>query len=73
MATFTSYTALLSKMRDELATRDWSLKKHSVDGNEFEYSSFSEFQKFFEYVELRASREQGRGKKRVRAGEGRYR
>ncbi len=54
---FTTWTDLLQRLKDDLAGASWSTKSYTVDGVSREFRSLSEFMKFFQDVEQRASME----------------
>ncbi len=54
---FTTWTALLAELRDDMASHRWMMKRYGVDGFETEYRTLTEFMTFFREVEHRASLE----------------
>ena len=54
---FSTWSQLLSKMRDDLATGNWRKKSYDIDGMKTEFFSPDEFLKMFLFVEKRAAEE----------------
>jgi hypothetical protein len=54
---FTTWTALLAELRDDMASGNWRVKRYQIGDVENEYRSFSEFMAFFREVEHRAALE----------------
>lgn len=54
---FSTWSQLLSKMRDDLATGNWRKKSYDIDGMKTEFFSPEEFMKMFLFVEKRAAEE----------------
>ncbi len=54
---FTSWTALLAELRDDMASGNWRMKRYQIGDVEHEYRTFADFMALFREVEHRASLE----------------
>jgi len=59
MDSFTSWSDLARRMRNDLATGDWRTKSYDMDGIHKEFFSPEEFLKMLTHVENRAAGESG--------------
>ena len=54
---FTSWTALLAELKNDMASGMWRVKRYQIGDHEHEYRSFSDFMAMFNEVEHRAALE----------------
>lgn len=54
---FTSWTALLVELKNDLASGNWRMKRYQIGDVENEYRSFADFMTMFREVEYRATLE----------------
>jgi hypothetical protein len=54
---FTTWTALLADLKNDMASGMWRMKRYQIDDREMEYRSFADFMSFFREVEHRAALE----------------
>lgn len=54
---FSTWSDLLAKMRNDLATGNWRKKSYDIDGMKTEFFSPEEFLKMYAFVEKRAVEE----------------
>jgi len=54
---FTSWTALLAELKNDIASGNWRLKRYQIGEVENEYRAFSDFMAMFHEVEHRANLE----------------
>lgn len=56
---FTTWSALKTRMLDDLASGKWMLKSYTIDGVSRTFVSIDEFMKVLEYAERKAAQESG--------------
>jgi hypothetical protein len=70
MATFTTWTALLATMLNDLASGNVTVTEVTVDGKTVKYATLKDLRDQIEYVRTMASFETGAAAPRTYAGQG---
>lgn len=70
MAGFTTWTALLGSMLDDLASGNVTVTEATINGKTIKYSTLNEVRRYVEFVRTMASFESGAVSARTYAGQG---